>query len=112
MTAAEVHQKIRHTTVSKLLQQPSGNSSAQDRAILGAAWLSEVAELAGPAQVHKLYSAPLTKLDLAEVTDVLGKSSPELEREWQLWIDSYIAGMPAASHSMTMPMGMPMSTGH
>ncbi len=73
--------------------------------------MSEVAEFAGPAQVHKLYSAPLTRLDLAQVAQVLGKSPPELEREWQLWIDAYIAGMPAASHSRTMPENMPMSSG-
>jgi hypothetical protein len=112
MAAAEVQQKLGHTTLSNLLDQPSGNSSDRDRAILGAAWLSEVAEIAGPAQVHKLYSASLTRLDLAEVTQALGTSAPELEREWQLWIDAYIAGMPAASHSMTMPMGTPMPTGH
>jgi len=74
--------------------------------------LSEVAEFAGAAQVHKLYSAPLTRLDLAQVAPLLGKSQPELEREWQLWIDAYIAGMPAASHTMTMPMRMPMPAGH
>jgi len=112
MAAAKVQQDLGHTTLSNLLEQPSGNPSAGDRAILGAAWLSEVAEFAGPAQVHKLYSAPITSLDLAEVTKVLGKSPPELEREWQLWIDAYIAGMPNASHSTTMPMRMPMSTGH
>jgi hypothetical protein len=112
MTAAEVQQNLSHTTLSNLLEQPSGNSSAGDHAILGGAWLSQVAEFAGPAQVHKLYSAPLTRVDLAQVAPVLGTTPPELEREWQLWIDAYIAGMPAASHSATMPMRMPMPTGH
>jgi hypothetical protein len=110
--AAEVQQKLGHTTLSNLLEQPSGNSSAGNHALLGAAWLSEVAELAGPAQVHKLYSALLTRLNLAEVAQVLGASPPELERGWQLWLDAYIAGMPAAARSMTMPESMPISTGH
>ena len=112
MSAAEVQQKLGHTTLLNLLEQPSGNSPTGDHAMLGAAWLSEVAELAGPAQVRKLYSAPLTRLDLAQVAQVLGTSPPELERGWQLWLDAYIAGMPAASHSATMPMRMPMPTGH
>ena len=112
MAAAEVQQKLVHATLSNLLEQPSGNSSAGDRAILGAAWLSEVAEFASPEQVHQLYSALITRLDLAQVAQLLGKSPPEFEREWQLWIDAYIAGMPATSHSMTMPLRMPMSKGH
>ncbi len=110
IAAAKVQQDLGHTTLSNLLEQPSGNSSAGDRAILGAAWLSEVAEFAGPAQVHKLYSASLIRPDLAGIAKVLGTSPPELEREWQLWIDAHVAGMPAASHSMTMPMRMPMPT--
>jgi hypothetical protein len=112
MAGAEVQQRLGHTTLSSLLDQPSRNSSAGDHSILGAAWLSEVAEFAGPAQVHNLYSERIARLDLAQVAQVLGKSPPELEREWQLWIDAYIAGVPAASHTMTMPMRMPMPTGH
>jgi len=81
--------------------------SPQDRALLGAAWVNAMAELGGAAEVRKLYSAKMTKLDVAEVTKALGTTSTELERKWQMWMYAYIAGMPPAGHSMAMPMGMP-----
>src|SRR5437588_574773 len=102
MAAAEVEQKLGHKKVANLLGQPSdGTISAQDRALLGAAWVNAIAELGGPAKVRQLYSAKMTKLDVSEVTKALGTNSTELERKWQMWMYAYIAGMPPATHSMT-----------
>ena len=110
MAAAEVEQRVGHKKVANLLSQPSdGATSPQDRALLGAAWISAIGELAGPDVVRKLYSAKLTKLDVAEVTRAIETTPTEIERKWQMWIYAYIAGMPPANHSMTMPMDMPMS---
>ena len=109
MTAAEVDRNGGHKKVADLLDQPPDKLlSAQDRAVLGAAWLNEIAELTGPTQIEKLYNAKMAKLNLAEVTSALGTSPIELERKWQMWIYAYIAGMPMANHSMSMPMSMPM----
>jgi hypothetical protein len=109
MAAAEAEQRLGHQNVAILLGRPPGEVfSQQDRALLGAAWVNEIAELAGPAEVHKLYNAQIAKLGVVEVSRALGTTSLELERKWQMWIYAYIAGMPAAPHSMTMPMDMPM----
>ncbi len=109
MAAAEVDQRHGHMMVASLLSQPPHEVySPQDRALLGAAWINEIAELAGPAEVHKLYNAQMTKLDVAEVSKAMGTTSLEVERKWQMWIYAYIAGMPAARDTMTMPMDMPM----
>ncbi len=109
MAAATVEQRLGHKKVATLLSQPPGGiSSPQDRALLGAAWINAVAELSGPAEVRNLYSERMSKTDLAEVTKALGTTSTELERKWQMWMYAYIAGMPPASHNMTMPMNMPM----
>ena len=110
MAAAELEQRLGHKKVANLLEQlPGAATSPQDRALLGAAWVSAIAELGGGAEVRKLYSAKLTQLDVAEVTGALGTTPTELERKWQMWMYSYLAGMPPATHSMTMPMDMPMS---
>jgi hypothetical protein len=110
MAAATVEQRVGHKKVESLLGQPAGRVlSPQDRALLGAAWINSIAELGGPAEVQKLYSAQTTKLDVPEVTKMLGTTSTELERKWQMWMYAYIAGMPPASHTMTMPMDMHMS---
>jgi hypothetical protein len=109
MAAAEVEQRIGHKQVASLLGQSSDvGISPQDRALLGAAWVNAIAEFGGDAEVRKLYSAKMTKLDVAEVTKALGTTSTELERKWQMWMYAYIAGMPPAGHSMAMPM----STSH
>jgi hypothetical protein len=110
MAAATVEQRVGHKKVESLLSRPVGGVlSPQDRALLGAAWINSIAELGGPAEVQKLYSAQMTKLDVPEVTKMLGTTSTELERKWQMWMYAYIAGMPPASHTMTMPMDMHMS---
>jgi hypothetical protein len=105
MAAAEVEQRVGHQKIVNLLGQPSdAATSPQDRALLGAAWVNAMAELGGAAEVRKLYSAKMTKLDVAEVTKALGTTPMELERKWQMWMYAYIAGMPPANHSMAMPM--------
>ena len=110
MAAASVEQRLGHKKVATLLGQPPEEiSSSQDRALLGAAWINAVAELSGPAEVRNLYSERRSKTDVAEVTKTLGTTSTELERKWQMWMYAYIAGMPPASHTMKMPMDMPMS---
>jgi hypothetical protein len=110
MAAAEVEQRLGHKKVANLLGQPPDAAiSPEDHALLGAAWVNAIAELGGTASVQKIYSAKMTKPDVAEVTKALGTTQIELERKWQMWIYAYIAGMPPASHPMTMPMDMPMS---
>jgi hypothetical protein len=110
MAAATVEQRIGHKKVESLLGRRAGGVlSPQDRVLLGSAWINAIAELGGPAEVQKLYSAQMTKLDVAEVTKALGTTSTELERKWQMWMYAYIAGMPPANHTMTMPMDMHMS---
>ena len=105
MAAAEVEQRIGHQKVAKLLgQPPDAGISPEDRALLGAAWVKAIAEFGGAAEVRKLYSAKMTRLDVAEVTKALGTTPMELERKWQMWMYAYIAGMPPAGHSMAMPM--------
>ena len=113
MAAAQVEQKVGHQKVTNLLGQPrDAGISPQDRALLGAAWVSAIAELGGAGEVRKLYAAKMKTLDLAQVTKTLGTTPTELERKWQMWMYAYLAGMPPASHSMTMPMNMPMPTSH
>jgi hypothetical protein len=105
MAAAELEQRVGHKQVASLLgQSPDAGISPQDRDLLGAAWVNAISEFGGAAEVRKLYSAKMTKLDVAEVTKALGTTSMELERRWQMWMYAYIAGMPPAGHSMAMPM--------
>jgi hypothetical protein len=107
MAAATVEQRAGHKKVASLLGQPAGGAlSTQDRVLLGSAWINAIAELTGPAEVQKLYSAQMTKTNVAEVTKVLGTTSMELERKWQMWMYAYIAGMPPASHTMQMDTHM------
>jgi hypothetical protein len=105
MAAAGTEQKLGTTKVSSLLNLRSAEiSSPEDRDLLGAAWISEVVDLGGPAEVRKLYSAKAKDFDEAEAAKVLGTTPGELERQWQLWVDSYLAGMPSASQAMPMKM--------
>ena len=107
MAAAAVEQRIGHKSVSTLLNATAREiPSRADRTLLGAAWLSEIAELEGPAEIRKLYSAKAPALDVAQVTKVLGTQSLELDRKWQMWMYAYLAGMP--SNAQSMPMKMPM----
>jgi hypothetical protein len=107
MAAAEMEQRLGHKKVSALLDPSSKEiSSPDDRILLGAAWLSEIAELDGPAQVHKLYSAKMPAFDLANVAKTLGTNPLELDRKWQMWMYAYLAGMPSQSQSMPMNMEM------
>ena len=109
MAAAAVEQRLGHKTVSSLLDSTSRQiPSREDRTLLGAAWLSEIADLDGPAEVRKLYLSRIPVLDVAQVTKALGTTSLELDRKWQMWMYSYLAGIPSAPNSMNMPMGMPM----
>ena len=109
MAAAAVEQRLGHKSVSSLLDSSARQiPSREDRTLLGAAWLSEIADLDGPAEVRKLYSAKLPALDVAQVTQAMGTTSLELDRKWQMWMYAYLAGMPSAPNSIHMPMGMPM----
>jgi hypothetical protein len=109
MAAAAAEQRLGHQTVSSLLDSTSRQiPSREDRNLLGAAWLTEIADLDGPAEVRKLYLSRIPALDVAQVTKALGTTSLELDRKWQMWMYSYLAGMPSAPNSMSMPMGMPM----
>jgi hypothetical protein len=113
MAAAQVEQKVGHQKVTNLLGPPRDRGiSPQERALLGAAWVSAIAELGGADEVRRLYAAKMKTLDLAQVTKTLGTTPTELERKWQMWMYAYLAGMPPASHSTTMPMNMPMPTSH
>jgi hypothetical protein len=107
MAAAGVEHSLGHTTVARLLGPQNSAMSAGDRTLLGAAWINEVAELGGLAQVRKLYSAKLADLDLATVSQTLGTTPVEVEREWQLWIFAYLAGIPSGPTS-GMPPNMHM----
>jgi len=110
MQAADVDRNGNHTRVSELLNPPPDKVlGPQDLTTLGAAWISQIAELTGPAQVEKLYKAKMKHLSVPGVTSALGTTSAELERKWQMWIYAYIAGMPSTDHSMSMPMNMPMN---
>ena len=111
MAAADAQRRLGYKNVAALLSlQSGGNLDSENRTLLGAAWLNQVAEMGGVAQVHKLYSARIPKLGVAEVTSALGTTPPELERKWQMWIYAYIAGMPAAApNSTAMPPHMHMT---
>lgn len=111
MAAAAVEQHLGHKKVSSLLDPADGIIPLpEDRTLLGAAWLTQIAQLDGPAEVRKLYSAKTSDLSEADVTKALGTPPVELDRQWQMWIYSYLAGMP--SQSQSMPMNMQMSGDH
>jgi hypothetical protein len=108
MAAGETEQRLGHKKVSSLLDIHSTEiSSPSDRALLGAAWVSEIVEFGRPAAVRKLYSAKVAVFNEAEVAQILGTTPAELERKWQLWMYAYLAGMPPASSSMPANMRMP-----
>jgi hypothetical protein len=113
MAAAEVEQRLGHKNVSSLLIDPGGEiSSMDDRTLLGAAWISEIAEFGGPDAVRKLYSAKMPHPTVAEVSKTLGTTPLELDRKWQLWMYAYLAGMPSIQQDSGMPMDMPMGGSH
>jgi hypothetical protein len=109
MAAARVEQRLGHRKVAELLNRMSnGDIARQDQEALGAAWMSEIAELSGTGEVQKLYSARMAQPGMDEATRALASTSTELERKWQMWMYAYVAGMPPADHEMSMPMDMPM----
>ncbi len=112
MAAAQVEQRLGHKRLSSLLTDPGGEiSSPDDQTLLGAAWVSEIAEFGGVAAVKKLYSAKMAHPNIAEVSKALGTAPLELDRKWQLWIYAYLAGMPSMQHDSGMQMNMPMPGG-
>jgi hypothetical protein len=113
MAAAQVELRLGHKKVASLLVDPGGEiSSAEDRTLLGAAWISEIGEFGGADAARKLYSAKMTRPNISAVTKTLGTTPLELDRKWQLWIYAYLAGMPSTSSDSGMPMDMPMPENH
>jgi hypothetical protein len=112
MAAAAVEQRLGHKKVAALLVDPGGEiASSDDRSLLGAAWLSEIAEFGGAPAVRKIYSAKMLHPNVNEVAKDLGTTPLELDRKWQLWMYAYLAGMPAMPSDSVMPMDMPMPGG-
>jgi hypothetical protein len=109
MAAAEVEQRLGHKKVVSVLADPGGEiSSPDDQTLLGAAWVSEIAEFGGGASVRKLYATKMPHPNIDAVTKVLGTTPLELDRKWQLWMYAYLAGMPATPRDSGMPMNMRM----
>jgi hypothetical protein len=54
----------------------------------------------------------MVHLNVADVTSALGTTPLELDRKWQLWMYSYLAGMPSMPNNSGMPMDMPMAGSH
>jgi hypothetical protein len=109
MAAAHVEQRLGHKQLAILLANPAGEISARtDRELLGAAWISEVAEFGGMPTVRKLYAAKISRAGLADVAAALGTAPLELDRKWQMWMYAYLAGMPQMPREGSMPMDMPM----
>lgn len=110
MAAAQAEQRLGHKTVDALLRNPAREiASPDDQTLLGAAWVSEIAEFGGVETVRTLYSAKMAKPTVAAVTTALGTTPLELDRKWQLWMYAYLAGMPAMQQESDMPMNMPMA---
>jgi hypothetical protein len=110
MAAAQVEQKLGHKKLGSLLGDPGGEiSSPDDRILLGAAWISEIGEFGGEEAVRKLYVAKMSHPNVAEVTKALGATPLELDRKWQMWMYSYLAGMPSMQRDSGMSMDMPMT---
>jgi hypothetical protein len=107
MAAAQVEQRLGHKRVASLLADPGGEiSSPRDQSSLGAAWISELAEFGGMDAVRKLYKTKMSHANVSDVTRALNTTPIELDRKWQLWMYSYLAGMPAMPRDSTMPMDM------
>jgi hypothetical protein len=69
MAAAQVEQRLGHKKLASLLVDPGGEiSSPDDQTLLGAAWVSEIAEFGGTGAVRKLYAAKMSHPNVAEVT--------------------------------------------
>jgi hypothetical protein len=110
MAAAQVEQKLGHKKLASILSNPAGEiSSLDDQTLLGAAWVSEIAEFGGPDAVRKLYAANMSHPNVSEVTKALGTTPLELDRKWQMWMYSYLAGMPPMPRDSGMQMNMPMA---
>jgi hypothetical protein len=118
MAAAQLEQKLGHKRLAIVLSDPADNKieSVEDQDLLGAAWISEVAEFGGADAVRKLYAAKMEYPNVAVAAQVLGTTPLELDRKWQLWMYSYLAGMPpmpsGSGMQMKMPMDMPMAGSH
>ncbi len=112
MAAAKVDQRLGHRKVASLLDNPGKQILPEDLAILGAAWINSIVDIAGPSEIRKLYSTSMPDATMTEVTKVLDTTPAEVERKWQLWIYSYVAGMPAMSRDSAPPMNMPMPGKH
>jgi len=113
MAAAEVEQKFGYKNLQFVLDDsPTEIAAGDSQDLLGAAWISEVAEFGGEDTVRKLYSARMRRPNMADITKVLGTSQLELERKWQMWSYAYLAGMPPMSRNSTMPMNMPTEGSH
>jgi len=111
MAAAQVEQRLGHKRLASVLSDPGGEiSHPEDRNLLGAAWISEIAEFGGRSAVRKLYAAKMPHPNVAEVANVLGTTPLELDRQWQLWIYAYLAGMPSTPADSSAPMNMPMGS--
>jgi hypothetical protein len=111
MAAAQVEQRLGHEKIASLLVDPGGEiASPMDRTLLGAAWVSEIAEFGGADAVRKLYAAKMAHPNVAEVTKALGTTPLELDRKWQMWMYAYFAGMSTTPRDSAMPMEMPMDT--
>jgi hypothetical protein len=109
MAAAQVEQRTGHKRVASVLLDSGGEISApDDQALLGAAWISEIAEFGGSATIRKLYATKMSHPNIADVTKALGTTPVELDRKWQLWMYAYLAGMPSMPRDSGMPMNMPM----
>jgi hypothetical protein len=110
MAAAQVEQRLGHKKLASLLVDPGGEiSSPDDQTLLGAAWVSEIAEFGGTGAVRKLYAAKMSHPNVPEVTKALGTTPLELDRKWQLWMYAYLAGMPSPPSGSGMQMNMPMA---
>jgi hypothetical protein len=93
-----------------VLADPGGEiSSPDDRRLLGAAWVSEIAEFGGTETVRKIYAARMPHPNVTEVTRALATTPMELDRKWQMWMYAYLAGMPSSPRDSATPMNMPMA---
>jgi hypothetical protein len=109
MAAALVEQRLGHKNVESLLVDPGGEiASPDDRTLLGAAWISEIAEFGGTEAVRRLYATKMPHPTAADVAKAMNTTPQELDRKWQLWIYAYLAGMPSPASDSSMPMNMPM----
>jgi hypothetical protein len=113
MAAAQVEQRLGHKKVASFLGDPGGEiSSLDDQTLLGAAWVSEIAEFGGADAVQKLYATKMSHPNVAEMAKSLGTTPLELDRKWQLWMYAYLAGMPSMPRDSGMQMNMPMAGSH